>query len=67
MFLKVKGDREVRVFPVSVPVRRMKLGGPSRGRGDHRCVEPPSPNGPDCITKEDGHSVTGEENGRIFK
>lgn len=40
MFLNVKGDGEVgkqRGFLVSVPDGKMKLGDPSKGRGDDKC------------------------------
>ena len=60
MFLNVKGDGEVgkqRGFLVSVPDSKMKLGDPSKGRGDDKCWKPCWLNDPDCIMREDGHSV----------
>lgn len=38
----------------------MKLGGPSKGRSDDECLKPSWPNDPDCIMREDGHSVLAE-------
>ena len=46
-----------RDFLVSVPDSKMKLGDPSKGRGDDKCWKPHRLNDPEHTMREDGHSV----------
>lgn len=55
-----------RVFPVSVPERRMKLGGPSKGRGD-RSLKCSGQKDPDRSVERTGTGDCGGKNCRFFK
>lgn len=56
-----------RVFPVSVPERRMTLGGPSKGRGDNKSLKSSGQKDPDCSVDRTGISDCRGKNCRLFK